>query len=145
VRRFVAFWIDFMFAMMVVGPILGILPVLTEWRRTGEFAWNFERTIYAEGDGVMAAMSVALAGAALFCYFTLPLVRNKPTPGSCIMGYQVASEGSAPLSFWKAFARCVLGFAAMSGWFLAFFIARDRKNGKFWLDKVFGTRAVKIV
>jgi hypothetical protein len=42
VRRFVAFWLDFVLAMMAVAPIFGVLPTLTEWRRTGVFEWVFE-------------------------------------------------------------------------------------------------------
>jgi hypothetical protein len=43
-RRFVAFWLDFVIAMIVVAPILGIVPVFAEWRRTGVFRWHFERS-----------------------------------------------------------------------------------------------------
>jgi hypothetical protein len=43
-RRFLAFWVDFILAMMAIAPIMGILPALAEWRRIGHFEWNFERT-----------------------------------------------------------------------------------------------------
>jgi hypothetical protein len=38
----------------------------------------------------------------------------------------------------------MLGFIAVSTAYLAPFIFRDRKKGKFWLDKVFGTHAVML-
>jgi len=47
-RRFMAFWIDFMIAITTVAPILGILPTLIEWKRTGTFEWSFERTTAAK-------------------------------------------------------------------------------------------------
>ena len=40
--------------------------------------------------------------------------------------------------------RTFLGFVAVSAFYLAPFLARDRKKGQFWLDKVFGTRAVRL-
>jgi hypothetical protein len=43
-----------------------------------------------------------------------------------------------------ALLRTLLGFIAACGAYLAPFIARDRKKGKFWLDKVFDTRAVTL-
>jgi hypothetical protein len=67
-RRFVAFWLDFILAMMVVGPIIGILPTLTEWRRTGRFEWNFERTTHAPGDGWLALTGITICFAALVFY-----------------------------------------------------------------------------
>ena len=38
----------------------------------------------------------------------------------------------------------LLGFVAACAAYLAPFIARDRKQGKFWLDAVFGTRALRF-
>lgn len=90
-RRFITFWLDFILAMLVIAPIVGILPALTEWERTGTFQWHFERTVHAPGDGWLIA-----AGLILFITYLAP------------------------------------------------FIARDRKKGKFWLDAVFGTRALTL-
>jgi hypothetical protein len=42
-RRFVAFWLDFVVAMTMVAPVLGVIVALSEWRRTGVFQWAFER------------------------------------------------------------------------------------------------------
>lgn len=42
-RRFVAFWFDFVLAMSILAPIAGVVPIVVEWRRTGAFAWTFER------------------------------------------------------------------------------------------------------
>lgn len=43
-----------------------------------------------------------------------------------------------------AVLRTLLGFVAACGAYLAPFVARDRKKGKFWLDGVFDTRAVRL-
>jgi uncharacterized RDD family membrane protein YckC len=143
-RRLVAFWLDFILAMAAVAPILGVLPALTEWRRTGVFEWNFERTNPAPGDGLLATIGVVLCFAALVFYYALPLIRGRPSPGACIAGYQIVPENGTTLSLRTAVLRTLLGFFAVCSFYLAPFIARDRKNGKFWLDKVFGTRAVRL-
>jgi hypothetical protein len=143
-RRFVAFWLDFILAMLAVAPILGILPALTEWRRTRVFAWNFERTTPAPGDTLLATIGLVLCSTALVFYYALPLIRGKPSPGACIVGYQIIPEEGTTLSFRTALLRTLLGFIAVCGAYLAPFVARDRKKGKFWLDKVFGTRAVTL-
>lgn len=143
-RRFVAFWLDFFLAMMAVVPVAGILPTVTEWRRTGVFQWNFERTTHASGDGAVGAIGFTLSMALLALYYCLPLVRGRPSPGTCIMGYQVIPEEGITLSFRAALLRTLLGFFAMCTAWLAPFVDRDRKKGQFWLDKVFRTRAVKL-
>jgi uncharacterized RDD family membrane protein YckC len=143
-RRFIAFWLDFALAMMVVTPILGIVPALTEWRRTGVFEWNFQRATPAHGDWLLAAIGVTLCFGALIFYYALPLIRCRPSPGACIVGYQVVPDEGTTLSFRSALLRTLLGFVAVCAAYVAPFVSRDRTKGKFWLDKVFGTRAVRI-
>jgi uncharacterized RDD family membrane protein YckC len=143
-RRFVAFWLDFTLAMFALAPILGILPAITEWRRTGVFAWNFERTTPAPSDTLVAAIILAFCSIALVLYYALPLIRRKPSPGSSIVGYQIIPDEGTTLTFRTAVLRTLLGFIAVWGAYLAPFVERDRKEGKFWLDKVFGTRAVTL-
>jgi uncharacterized RDD family membrane protein YckC len=143
-RRFVAFWLDFILAMLAVAPIVGILPTLTEWKRTGVFAWNFERTTPAPGDALVAMIGLVFCTVGLVFYYALPLIRRKPSPGACILGYQIIAEEGTALSFRIALLRTLLGFIAVCCAYLAPFVARDRKKGKFWLDKVFGTQAVML-
>ena len=78
IRRFVAFWLDFMLAMFALAPILGILPTITEWRRTGVFAWNFERTTPTPSDMLLASIILVLCSVSLVLYFALPLLRRLP-------------------------------------------------------------------
>ena len=143
-RRFVAFWLDFILAMYALAPIFGILPTITEWKRTGVFAWNFERTTPAPGDTLLASTGIVLCSVALLFYYAVPLMRRKPSPGGCIVGYQIIPDEGTSLGLQKALLRTLLGFIAACGAYLAPFIARDQKKGKFWLDKVFNTRAVTL-
>jgi|GEM_PF-2664342 len=143
-RRFVAFWLDFIFGMSAVAPIVGILPMILEWRRTGTFAWNFARTTPALSDTWSVAAGLVLTVTALVFYYALPLVRARPSPGACVAGYLVVPENGTTLTLGTALLRTVVGFIAVCGACLAPFVGRDRKNGKLWVDKIFGTRAVAL-
>ena len=143
-RRFVTFWLDFALAMILITPIMGILPALTEWKRTGTFQWHFERTLHAASDGWLTAAGIILLVTGLVCYFTFPLIRRKPSPGACITGYQIVPDDGTTVTVRTAVLRTLLGFIAACAAYLAPFIARDRKRGKFWLDAIFGTRALRI-
>jgi len=75
-------------------------------------------------------------------YFAVPLMRRRPSPGSCIAGYQVMPDEGRTLTLWRAILRTIVGFVAMSMWPLTPFIARQRKKGKVWFDGPFRTHAV---
>lgn len=141
-RRFVAFWMDFIVAMTVMAPVLGVIVALIEWRRTGVFQWAFERETQAPDDRILAPAGTALVAVAVVFYYALPLLRRRPSPGACIAGYQVIPDDGVTMTLRTALLRTLLGFIALCVAYLAPFIQRDSKNGKFWLDKVFGTRAV---
>ncbi len=143
-RRFVAFWCDFILAMVVVVPIVGIFSALTEWRRTGVFAWTFVRTAYAAGDTLQVVIGSSCGACALVLYFAIPLVRCRPSPGCCILGYQVLPQDGTTMTLRTAVLRTLLGLVAVSTAYVAPFASRDRESGQFWLDKVFRTRAVRL-
>ena len=115
-RRLAAFWLDFILVMVAVSPILGLLPVLAEWRRTGVFAWSFERTTPAPGDGILFVMMFAVAIPTVALYYIWPLVRDRPTPGACIMGYQIVAANGAALTFRGALRRTLWGFSFLRDW-----------------------------
>ena len=72
VRRYFAFWLDFVLAMIILTPIIGILPTDVEWKRTHVFMWGFERTTQMPTDAPLAALSGLVGfGALLFYYATL--------------------------------------------------------------------------
>jgi len=141
-RRFVAFFLDFYLALMAIAPVVGILPAILEWRRTGDFQWNFERITPAPADGWLSSAGFVLSLALLVSYFVLPVIRRRPSPGSCIVSYQIIPDDGVTITFRMALLRMLLGFIAACSAYLAPFIARDRKKGKVWFDKVCGTRAV---
>ncbi len=143
-RGFVTFFLDFVLAMSLITPIIGILPALIEWKRTATFQWHFERTLQAPSDGWLTAAGAILLIPGLVFYFAFPLIRRRPSPGACITGYQIVPDDGITMTSRTAILRTLLGFIAACGAYLAPFIARDRKKGKFWLDAVFGTRALRF-
>ena len=143
-RRFCAFWLDFFLAMTTIGALLGTVPALVEWRRTGIFQWQFQRTVPMASDEWMFAIGFLVAVLGLIGFFAFPLIRNRPTPGGCVTGYLVVADEGNTITPRIAVLRTLLGFIALCGLYVAPFIARDRKNGKFWLDRVFGTRAITL-
>jgi hypothetical protein len=143
-RRFIAVFFDLFLAVMMLAPVLGLMPLFTEWKRTGKFQWNFERTIPVASDKVILFVVIFLTFIGLVFYFAIPLVRSRPSPGSCIAGYQVVFRDETQLSMRKAVLRTLLGYVGLCAWFIAPFVNRNKKQGTFWVDKVFGTRAVKL-
>jgi RDD family len=143
-RRLAAFWLDFIVAMSIVTAPLGLLAVILERRRTGVFQWSFERETYATGDLAVAGFSVFACFAFLLFYYAVPVARRRPSPGACILGYQVLPDDAERLTFRKAILRTLLGFLAVAAAPIALFVARRQKEGKFWLDAVFHTRATYL-
>lgn len=144
VRRWFAFWVDFILAIMATAPILGLIPSLAEWRRTGFFAWNFERTTSAPSDKVTVTVTFMLLTIALTAYYIIPLLCRRLSPGSCVFGYQICTADDNPITVRRAALRTLVGFVAVATPYLAPFIARDRNRGQFWLDALFETRAIKL-
>jgi len=143
-RRFITFWLDFILAMTLIAPPIGILPALAEWKRTGSFQWHFQRAFHAPGDGWLTAAGLVFLVVGLVIYFAYPLVRHRPPHGACITGYQIVADDWATMTVRTAVLRTLLGFIAACGASVAPFVARDRKKGKFWLDAVFSTRALRF-
>jgi uncharacterized RDD family membrane protein YckC len=130
--------------MAAAVPLVGIAPTLMEWRRTGIFAWSFARDVSAPYDIWLSVILTLVAFILMALYFALPLVRARPTPGSCIMGYQILSDEGSGLTLRSALKRVCFGFVAVCSAYFVAFKRRDRSNGKFWLDFKFGTRAVTL-
>lgn len=143
-RRFAAFWLDFLIAMAAASPIAGILPAVAEWRRTGVFEWTFERNTPAASDSLLSLATLILALVTLILYFSLPILRHRPSPGTCILGYQVVPEKGTSLNLARVGLRTLVGFIAVCAAFAAFIARREQKKGQFWLDKVFHTQAVRL-
>jgi len=60
------------------------------------------------------------------------------------LGYQVIPDEGRSLTLSDAIVRTLLGFLAVAMAWFAPYVLRDRKKGKFWLDRIFNTRAVTL-
>jgi hypothetical protein len=142
-KRWLAFWIDFVWVMFSVSPVLGLLPVFLEAKHTGHFVWSFERSTRAPTDIPVAIFAgIVLFGALLF-YFAIPILCARPSPGACLLGYQVLPAEQESLTLGRAMRRSLMGFLAVCCAPLAPFV--DGTNLlKVWLDDRFGTRTVTL-
>ena len=140
-RRLVAFWLDFVLAMSIFAPIIGVVPMVAEWSRTGVFAWAFERETSAAGDLVLILLSAFLISAGLLLFYMIPILRRRPSPGACIAGYQVVPDGDGVLTMRQVLS---LGFIASCCAWIAPFRGGDRKRGQIWFGKTYRMRATLL-
>jgi len=102
-----------------------------EWRRTQQFHWSFARETPAPGDSWIASISLFFAFAFMILFCAIPLIRRVPSPGACILGYQIIRDDGQAMTLRNALLRTFLGFIAAAACYLAPFLFRDRKAGKF--------------
>jgi len=143
VRRYFAFWFDFIFLAAALNPVFGLLPILVEWRNTRVFQWTVERDVYAHGDLLQGVAGTLLFFGFLLFYFAWPLTRHRDTPGAYLRNYQVVADDGNTLSFGRAALRSFVGLVSAS-WFPLAFFWRDKKAGKYWVDKIFKTHAESL-
>jgi uncharacterized RDD family membrane protein YckC len=144
-RRWVAGLVDFTCSLLIPAAFFGFAAVLWEYRRTGAFYWLVERQKYQPGDWLFTSVSVPLIMFVLMpSYFAFPWLRGTPTPGACIFGFRIVADEGMHLNFVKAYSRAIVGSMALlawPSWIVVFWLKRDKRAGKFWLDAIFGTHA----
>ena len=144
-RRFIAFWIDLIAMVSLLVPIMAFIPLSAEWARTsGDLQWALERTATSTGETIFVTSLFFLGLLLPLLYYAIPLMNQRPTPGACVMGYRIVPDTGTTLTFKKALLRTMLGFVAACAAWAAPFLGRRREEGKFWLDMVFSTHAVKL-
>ncbi len=141
IRRLAALWLDLMLAMVILAPTIGIFPLLLEWARTGTFAWSVERTTPVATDIPVTMLSTLMGLPVLLFYFAVPVFRRRPSPGACIVGYEVLPDSGKSPTMKTALLRTIIGSVMV---WAEPFIGRDRKKGQLWVDRNFGTRATLL-
>ena len=86
-RRPLALLVDFALLMVVFAP-MSLVPLLFEWRATGEFAWSFHREFARPTDWVTAPLVFAFF-AAIYFYYDRASRSGRQTIGQFILGYRV--------------------------------------------------------
>ena len=84
-RRVAALFVDRYFATLILENIAALILLALEARRTGQFAWSFERHYAVNTDYFVGVPIELLSMALLFLYFALPLMRGKQTVGCFVL------------------------------------------------------------
>lgn len=134
-RRFVAFVIDFYFALFISGSIEAILPLIVEARRTGHFAWHFVRRFSVPSDAMFALLAL-LSIILLAIYFIYPMTRGKQTVGCYLMRIVVRRRGAENASFSWRQGLMRLRYEAMGFGFWPYTLWKGIDNsGQTWYDR----------
>ncbi len=142
-RRFLAFYVDFMFGMLMVAPWAGLIAVAVEAIHTGTFAWSIHRDEATSADFMLSFGLVLPAMAALLMYFAWPQHRGNPSPGALLFGIWLKCD--KPLSLSSAAGRVVLGLLALSAGLITVPMALADPEKRMWQDKSFRTRVVRWI
>lgn len=135
-RRFIAYIIDFYLVVFVCSSILTLIPLYLEAKRTGHFAWGFERDYAVRNDYYTALFLSQAALFGLFLYYTYPLLKGKQTVGSFILRTRArpgsGSEGNA--TFWLVCKRIFYAGLGLALWPYTLWKYLDG-NGRTWYDR----------
>lgn len=133
-RRAAAFMIDFWFSVLALSSAGGLLPLGLEARRTGHFAWHFERD-YTVGTDELGLLLVLMTMGLMLLYFVFPLTRGKQTVGCFVMRIKVTppfgDEGC--FTFKEALRRTWYEFRGLC-WLWGPKGGRD-SQGRTWYDR----------
>jgi hypothetical protein len=143
-RRAAAFTIDLLFTLTILSSLAALLPLWLEARRTGHFAWHFERD-YAVRTDVVIVPTVLFVMAMVFLYFVYPLTRDKQTIGSFVMRVKVTPPFGdvGRFTFREALRRTGYVLLGMATWQWArkdFVDDEDRT----WWDRKTNTRVALV-
>lgn len=133
-RRVLAFLIDFWFCLLIVSSVGELVPLWLEAKRTGHFAWHFQRNYSFSSEGLAASVSLVFM-ALMVLYFAFPLARGRQTVGYFIVGLKVAPPfGDAGRFTFKA--ALVRTFYALVGLTSVLTWKWDRDSeGRTWYDR----------
>lgn len=142
-RRFAAFFMDFMTVLIVFTPFAVLPLLLAEADYTGAFSWNFERDYARPTDNNYALPGIFSLFIALYLYFYLYARFNKQTLGQYIMGYKVVAEDEStdvPIYF----LRPLLSYFGICMWPISAFFASRNENKACWWDGFTNTKVVRL-
>ncbi|HEX7159103.1 MAG TPA: RDD family protein [Edaphobacter sp.] len=141
-RRMLASIIDFLVVVFVGAGLTGLVAVLVERQRTGEFAWTFERDYLTPTDSYVGFPLVILTMVCMFLYFVVALVRGRQTIGDYIADIQTfTADGRREFRFGEGCKRVLVGMKARSpfAWFRSVGI-----NGRASYEEGMGTRVLVV-
>jgi uncharacterized RDD family membrane protein YckC len=143
-RRVAAFLVDFYFALATILPITVLVALALEARRTGHFAWMFDRP-YSVPSDVWLIIAVPLDLTFTFLYFALPLTRGRQTVGCFLLQTKVLprSDSERRLTWNQAIWRTYDELRGLFRWWLLIKPKRDTE-GNTWYDTESDCRVVSV-
>ncbi len=144
-RRIVAVLVDFYFGVITIAGMSAMIELALEARRTGHFAWSFERHYSVTSDLAFGIPLLLLDMAVLILYFVFPLTQGKQTFGCFVTGIKVTPPFGLEGKFtWRgAFRRRWYEFRALGRWTSLLRPQRDA-DGNTWYDLESGCRVVAV-
>jgi len=114
-RRFGAFYLDFVFVLIIVTPLVAVPLLLAEASYTGMFKWSFEREFSRPDDSSYLFLGIFAGFLALFFYFYLHGRVGRPTIGQYVLGYRVV-RATETLGKPQYALRVVFSFIGLCWW-----------------------------
>jgi hypothetical protein len=139
-RRFFAFYIDFLFAVLMSACWMGFTELSIEAARTGVFSWSIHRRP-TDWDIALGWILLLPYITAILVYFAWPQHRGRQSPGDLLLG--IGLKYDKPLSLSQAVGRVLLGLMALSAWIVTVPLALTDSQKRMWQDKSYGTRMVQ--
>jgi hypothetical protein len=135
-RRFAAYLIDFITVVVATGSTAAIIPLLSEARRVGHFAWSFQRDYTVPTDRNISHMALLGIGM-LLLYAIYPLTKGRQTIGEYVVRIKVFPPAGVEARFtWiDALVRVLFSGAGIAFWPYTLWTGTDR-NGRTWYDRV---------
>src|SRR5579862_7454604 len=135
-RRFIAYILDCYLVVFACSSILSLIPLYLEAKRTGHFAWSFERDYAVRTDYYTTFLLSLAALFGLFLYYTYPLLKGKQTVGSFIVRTRArpASRSEGNATFWLVCKRIFYAGLGLALWPYTLWRYLDG-NGRTWYDR----------
>jgi len=138
-RRFVGFALDFHLAafLVTIPPIALVLAI--NYSENGVFSW---RVANSESATSWVDLCFFLSAVGLVVLLSLPLSRNRRSPGQVVLGYGLKPEHT--LSLGRACRRTLVGYLTLCVGWLSGPLAASRDDRRMWHDRMYGVHPLEV-
>jgi len=142
-RRFGAFYLDFMVALIGITPLLAVPLLLQESSYTGHFDWVFEREFSRSSDSSYLLPSVGIAFWFLFYYFYKHAKSGRQTIGQYVLGYKVVGN-TEKLADSEWGMRVIYSYIGLCAGPFSLYFALKSPDKAFWWDNATNTKVIRV-
>jgi len=144
-RRFLALLIDFLMALVIIGPLLALPALIIESQNTQSFSWYFTRDWPRESDMLVTLFAVIPGMIWTLIYLSFPPAKGKQTFGQYLMGYRISAYKGSKITFKRALLRNVFGFLVLCLWPITLLMAYYHPKKYLLHDNEDGLRPERLV